>query len=32
MKKVLHMHSNIFDSTHQREIKSTNYNTSPSSP
>lgn len=23
MKKVLHMHSNIFDSTHQREIKST---------
>lgn len=21
MKKVLHMHSNIFDSTHQREIK-----------
>ena len=23
MKKVMHMHSNIFDSTHQREIKST---------
>ena len=23
MKKVIHTHSNIFDSTHQREIKST---------